>query len=78
MLIGIFIKNTESLLEEMHQMIREDNMQGIADAAHAIKGSVGNLKLDEIFELSKGIELMAKTMKNEDENNKDNTREENE
>lgn len=66
MLIGIFIKNSKSSLEEMHKMIRQNNMQGIADTAHAIKGSAGNLKLNEIFELSKSIEIMAKTMKNEE------------
>lgn len=66
MLIGIFRKNAESSLKEMYTMIRQNNMQGIADAAHAIKGSAGNLKLNEIFELSKNIEIMAKTMKNED------------
>lgn len=66
MLIDIFKKNANVSLEEMHTMIKQNNMQGIADAAHAIKGSAGNLKLDKIFELSKNIEIMATTMNNED------------
>ena len=65
-LIKIFRKNTGTLIEEMGIMIKQNNMQGIADAAHAIKGSAGNLKLNEIFELSKSIEIMAKTTQNED------------
>jgi len=65
MLINIFKKNAKASLEEMHTMIIQNNMQGIADTAHAIKGSAGNLKLDKIFELSKNIEVMATTKKNE-------------
>jgi len=66
MLINIFKKNANVSLEKMNIMIKQNNMQGIIDAAHAIKGSAGNLKMDKIFELSKNIELMAKTMKNEE------------
>ena len=66
MLIGIFKKNANVSLEKMHTDIKQNNMQGIADTAHAIKGSAGNLKLYKIFELSKNIEKMAATMKNED------------
>ena len=66
MLINIFKKNANVSLEEMNRMIKQNNIQGIADAAHAIKGSAGNLKMDKIFELSKNIEIMAKTMKNEE------------
>ena len=65
-LIKIFKKNAGTLIEEMGIMIKQNNMQGIADVAHAIKGSAGNLKLDEIFELSKSIEIMVKTTQNED------------
>ena len=65
-LINIFKKNTNVLLKEMHAMIKQNNIQGIADAAHAIKGSAGNLKMGKIFELSKNIEIIATTMKNEE------------
>lgn len=66
MLIAIFRKNAEVSISEMYTMIKQNNIQGIADAAHAIKGSAGNLKLDEIFELSKSIEIMAKTTQDAD------------
>lgn len=65
-LIDIFIKSISTLLKEMHIMIQEKSMQGIADAAHAIKVSAGNLKLKDISKLSKRIEIMATTKSNED------------
>ncbi len=60
MLLAMFSKNAASSMQEMNAMIDDNNMQGIADAAHAIKGSAGNLKLDDIFNLAKTIELDAK------------------
>ena len=66
MLLTIFCKNAASSLLEMQQMIDENNMQGIADAAHAIKGSAGNLKLDEIYKLAMHIETNAKNSENSD------------
>lgn len=60
MLLAMFCKNATSSLHEMHTMIEDNNMQGISDAAHAIKGSAGNLKLDDIYELAKTMELAAK------------------
>lgn len=65
MLINIFKKNAKSSLEQMHIKMNQNDMQGVADAAHAIKGSAGNLKLNEIFELSKNIEMMANATQNE-------------
>ena len=65
MLMGIFMKNVMTLLEKMNGMIQENNLQGIIDTAHAIKGSAGNLKLDEIANLAKEIEIMAITKSNE-------------
>ncbi|MGB6019782.1 MAG: Hpt domain-containing protein [Sulfurimonadaceae bacterium] len=66
MLLAMFSKNATSSLKEMQQMIDENNMQGIADAAHAIKGSAGNLKLDDIYDLAMTIETAAKNSENAD------------
>ena len=63
MLLAMFSKNAATSLEEMQKMIDEGNMQGVADAAHAIKGSAGNLKLDDIYTLAMTIEMAAKNDK---------------
>ncbi len=63
MLLAMFSKNAATSLEEMQKMIEEENMQGVADAAHAIKGSAGNLKLDDIYTLAMTIEMAAKNAK---------------
>lgn len=60
MLLAMFSKNAATSLKEMQTMIAEQNMQGIADAAHAIKGSAGNLKLDNIYNHALMIEMAAK------------------
>lgn len=60
MLLAMFSKNAAASLAEMSQMIEENSMQGIADTAHAIKGSAGNLKLDDIYNLALSIEQAAK------------------
>jgi len=66
MLLAMFCKNAASSMQEMHVMIEENNMQGITNAAHAIKGSAGNLKLDDIYDLAKTIELAARADENID------------
>ena len=60
MLLTMFHDNANSSLEEMHKMIEKQDMKGIVDTAHAISGSAGTLKLDEIYELAKNIEMAAK------------------
>lgn len=60
MLLGIFAKNAASALHDMQDRIEKNDLQGIGDAAHAIKGSAGNLKLQEIYTLAKSIEDAAK------------------
>jgi len=66
MLLVMFSQNAAASLEEMQKMINEKDMQGIADASHAIAGSAGNLQLDDIYELSMTIELAAKKGENAD------------
>jgi len=66
MLLAMFSKNAAASLQEMQTMIAEGNMQGIADTAHAIKGSAGNFKLEEIYASAMAIELAAKNCEDED------------
>ena len=66
MLLAIFSKNAAVSLQEMQTMIAEGDMQGVADAAHAIKGSAGNYRLDEIYAQAMAIEMAAKNGEDED------------
>lgn len=60
MLLTMFHHNANTSLDEMLKMIEISDMQGIVDAAHAISGSAGTLRLDDIYALSMEIEMAAK------------------
>lgn len=60
MLIGIFLDTAQDSLNNLETSIRENNFEEIAQFAHSIKGSSANLRLKEISELAKTIELKAK------------------
>ena len=66
MLLDLFSQNAATSLEEMKNRIEEKNMQGIADASHAIAGGAGNIQLNDIYELAMTIELAAKKGENTD------------
>ena len=59
MLLAIFRKNATTSLEEMQAMIIQKDIKGIINSAHAIKGSAGNLKLNDIYQLAMRIEVAA-------------------
>ena len=63
-LLTMFSQNASVSLEEMKKKIDEKDMQGIADASHAISGSAGNIQLYDIYELAMTIELAAKKGEN--------------
>lgn len=65
-LLDLFSQNASTSLEEMKSGIEEKNMQGIADASHAIAGGAGNIQLNDIYKLSMTIELAAKKGENAD------------
>ena len=60
MLIAMFHTNAHSSLEEMQKSIEVKDMQGIIDTAHAISGGAGTLGLDDIYKISKELEIAAK------------------
>lgn len=60
MILVMFIQNATASLEEMKSAIQNRDMQGIADASHAIAGGAGNIQLNDIYELAMTIELAAK------------------
>ncbi len=65
-LLALFSNNAASSLDEMKKSIEEKDMQGIADASHAIAGGAGNIQLNDIYEMAMTIELAAKKNENID------------
>jgi HPt (histidine-containing phosphotransfer) domain-containing protein len=66
MLLALYSQNAAVSLEEMKNGIEKKDMQCITDAAHAIAGGAGNIKLDEIYALAMTMELAAKKGENVD------------
>lgn len=59
-LLRVFIEQTEEPLNSLVEKIKSGNFEEIAKTAHFIKGSAGNLRIDEIYSIAKDIELGAK------------------
>lgn len=65
-LIDLFCKNAKTSMVQMEEKIAQKDLQGIIDAAHAIQGSASTLKLDEVAQLARGIEIDAKNKEDVD------------
>jgi len=59
MLIGSFLDESVSILKALEDAIDEKDFPAIKANAHSIKGSAGNLKFNEIYEMAKEMELSA-------------------
>ena len=59
-MLGMFMNKVDIQLDLIEESIRDKNYETVFTTTHAIKGSVGNLGLDEIFEIAKTIEAAAK------------------
>lgn len=59
MLIGSFLEESESILGDLEKAIQVKDFNQIRASAHSIKGSAGNLKFDDIYEMAKELELSA-------------------
>lgn len=59
-LLQVFTEQTEGALENLREGLSNQNHEEIAKAAHFIKGSAGNLRIDEIHLISKDIEAAGK------------------
>ena len=58
-LLGSFVDETKTILVELQKAIDATDYKNIKLHAHSIKGSSGNLKLNEIYEMAKEIEASA-------------------
>ena len=63
MLIGGFLEESNSIIEAMSRAIESKDYETIKSNAHSIKGSSGNLKFMEIYEMSKEMEHSAADFK---------------
>jgi len=62
-LLQDFVAETESALHNLFEAIQSGNRDDIASSAHFIKGSSGNLRIDDLYVLAKEIEFDARTNK---------------
>ncbi|WP_324171608.1 Hpt domain-containing protein [Sulfurimonas sp.] len=62
-LVTSFLEESAAILEKLQTSIESTNYQDIKSQAHSIKGSAGNLHFNEVYEMSKEIELSASQAK---------------
>jgi len=59
MLMGSFLEESQTIMDSLLDAIESKDYAGIKSHAHSIKGSAGNLKFNEIYEMAKETELSA-------------------
>jgi HPt (histidine-containing phosphotransfer) domain-containing protein len=59
-LVELFLDNYPTLLVEIRDGINEDDPSRVREAAHSLKGSVGNFLADNAVELSRILEQMGR------------------
>jgi len=64
-LIMSFVDETNSVMDDFKEAIDSNNYEKIKINAHSIKGSAGNLRFNEIYEMAKEMEISA-SLKRED------------
>ncbi|MBW6488266.1 Hpt domain-containing protein [Sulfurimonas sp.] len=57
LLIASFIEESASTMESLKNAIEARDYEKIRSSAHAIKGSAGNLKFNEVYEMARDIEF---------------------
>lgn len=58
-LVGSFLEESVSILEALSNAVESKDFDSIKAHAHSIKGSSGNLKFTEIYEMTREMELAA-------------------
>ncbi|WP_373036523.1 Hpt domain-containing protein [Sulfurimonas sp.] len=64
-LINSFIKESAIIMQTLETAVKDRNFSEIKSNAHAMKGSAGNLRFNEIYEMSKEMEFAATDLKEE-------------
>jgi HPt (histidine-containing phosphotransfer) domain-containing protein len=60
-LAELFVETGSSDLERLKISVENEDMQGVVESAHSIKGASGNLGFSEIYEIAKKVELNARS-----------------
>lgn len=59
MLIGSFLEESKSIMNALEESISRMEYSKIKSNAHTIKGSAGNLRFNELYEMAKDMEFAA-------------------
>jgi HPt (histidine-containing phosphotransfer) domain-containing protein len=59
MLIGSFLEESGPIVSNIEEAISSGNFANLKLYSHSIKGSAGNLKFNEIYEMAKEMEFAA-------------------
>ncbi|MDF1881310.1 Hpt domain-containing protein [Sulfurimonas sp. MAG313] len=62
-LVQSFTEESVGILASLQTAISSKNFEDIASHTHSLKGSSGNLKFTELYDLAKDMELSAKEKK---------------
>jgi len=65
MLIGSFMDESVGILASLEEAVNSNDYAQIKAHAHSIKGSAGNLKFNEVYEMAKVMELGAADAKSD-------------
>ena len=57
MLVGSFMEESVGILQNLTDAIASKKYEDIKAYAHAIKGSAGNLRFNEVYEMAKEVEF---------------------
>jgi len=59
MLIAIFLEESETILSDLASAIESRDYSNMKLHSHSLKGSAGNLKFNELYEMAKEMESAA-------------------
>jgi len=59
MLLASFLEESEPILEKLKIAIKSKDYETLRGASHSLKGSAGNLRFNEVYEMAKEMEFAA-------------------
>lgn len=59
MLIGSFLEESSGIITKLESAVSSADYSTIKSAAHSIKGSAGNLRFTDVYEMAREMELSA-------------------
>jgi HPt (histidine-containing phosphotransfer) domain-containing protein len=59
-LVDVFLSDTPRLLGRVERAIARSDAVGLAETAHALKGSVGNFDSGRVFEAVRQLEMLGR------------------